>query len=56
MESEPTFGQWLKQRRQELDLTQEALAEATGCSSDSIRKIESGRRRPSRQIADLLAS
>lgn len=49
-----TFGQWLKQRRHELDLTQEAVAEATGCSPDTVRKIESGHRRPSRQIADLL--
>jgi predicted ATPase/transcriptional regulator with XRE-family HTH domain len=50
-----TFGQWLRQRRHELDLTQEAVAEATRCSSDTIRKIESGKRRPSRQIAELLA-
>ncbi len=55
MEIAATFGQWLKQRRHELDLTQEAVAEATGCSPDTIRKIEAGHRRPSRQIADILA-
>lgn len=56
MESASTFGQWLKQRRHELDLTQDTIAEALGCSSDTIRKIESGQRRPSRQIAELLAN
>ena len=55
MDATSTFGQWLKQRRQSLDLTQEAVAEAVNCSIDLIRKIESGRRRPSRQVAVLLA-
>jgi len=50
-----TFGEWLKQRRKQLDLTQEALARQVGCSIAAIKKIESGDRRPSRQIAELLA-
>src|SRR6266571_4420736 len=50
-----TFGLWLKQRRRELDLTQDALAESVGCSTATIEKIESGKRRPSKQIAELLA-
>jgi predicted ATPase/transcriptional regulator with XRE-family HTH domain len=50
-----SFGRWLKDRRRALDLTQESLAEAVGCSVDTIRKVEAGIRRPSRQIADLLA-
>src|SRR4051794_18077730 len=49
------FGQWLKQRRKELDLTQEELAERLGCSKIAIRKLEAGARRPSRQVAELLA-
>src|SRR5688500_3687139 len=49
-----SFGQWLKQRRKALDLTQEDLAERIGCSDVTIRKIEAGVRRPSRQIAELL--
>src|SRR5215831_15503045 len=56
MEITPTFGQWLRQRRHELDLTQEEVANGTGCSSDTIRKLESGKRRPSRQVAELLAN
>ncbi len=49
------FGQWLKLRRTALDLTQWDLAERLGCSRDVIQKIEAATRRPSRQIAELLA-
>ena len=49
------FGQWLKRKRQALDLTQNTFAEEVNCAVDTIRKIELGRRRPSRQLADLLA-
>src|SRR5215211_5810097 len=54
MQEELSFGRRLKQIRHALDLTQEALAEQVGCSVQTIRKIESGERRPSQQIADLL--
>lgn len=50
-----TFGAWLKQRRKQLDLTQDALAQRVGCSLSAIRKIENDQRRPSKQIAELLA-
>ena len=55
MEVGASFGAWLKRRRRQLDLTQEALAEQIGCSVATIQKIESDERRPSRQIAELLA-
>src|SRR5512147_507380 len=51
----PYFSEWLKRRRQELDLTQEQLAQRASCSVFAIRKMESGQRRPSRQLAELLA-
>src|SRR5512134_3220352 len=51
----PCFSEWLKRRRQELDLTQEQLAQRASCSVFAIRKIEMGERRPSRQLAKLLA-
>lgn len=51
-----TFGQWLKGRRKKLDLTQESLANLVGCSLSAIRKIENDERRPSKQIAELLAT
>ena len=49
------FSEWLKRRRQELGLTQEQLARRASCSVFAIRKIEMGERRPSRQLAGLLA-
>ena len=55
MNSETSFGKWLRQRRKALDLTQEVLADRVGCSISAIRKIENDERRPSRQIAGLLA-
>lgn len=51
-----TFGTWIKQRRKRLDLTQETLANLVGCSLSAIRKIENDERRPSKQIAELLAA
>ncbi|HYP42347.1 MAG TPA: tetratricopeptide repeat protein [Chloroflexia bacterium] len=49
------FGQWLKQQRRLLGLTQEQLAERTGCAFETIRKLEAGTRKPSRQMAEVLA-
>jgi len=49
------FSEWIKHRRQEVDLTQEQLAKRACCSVFAIRKIEMGERRPSRQLAELLA-
>jgi predicted ATPase/transcriptional regulator with XRE-family HTH domain len=50
-----SFGRWLKQRRIFYELTQDDLAQLVSCSSETIRKIEAGTRRPSRDIAQLLA-
>lgn len=49
------FSEWLKRRRQQLDLTQEQLARCASCSVFALRKMESGERRPSRQLAGTLA-
>lgn len=49
------FGLWLRQRRKALDLTQEKLAAAIDVSLPTIVKIEAGERRPSREVAELLA-
>lgn len=55
MIGELQFGHWLKEHRRALDLTQEELALSVDCSWETIRKIESGGRRPSKQVAELLA-
>src|SRR6266487_2679813 len=51
-----SLGLWIKRRRKALDLTQDALAALVGCSKDLIAKIEGDARRPSREIATLLAT
>src|ERR1700752_1526973 len=50
-----SFGDWVKRRRKALDLTQQGLAKKVGCSVSLIFKMEADERRPSRQIAELLA-
>jgi predicted ATPase/transcriptional regulator with XRE-family HTH domain len=55
MDAEVSFGAWVGKRRRLLDLTREQLAQCVGCSLSGLRKIESDERRPSRQIAELLA-
>jgi transcriptional regulator with XRE-family HTH domain len=55
MNQEPSFGQFVRQRRRELDLTQEELARRVGCAAITIRKIEADDARPSVQIAERLA-
>lgn len=50
-----TFGQWVKQRRKALGLTQADLAQRVPCSPVMIKKIEANLRIPSLQLAHLLA-
>jgi class 3 adenylate cyclase/DNA-binding XRE family transcriptional regulator len=50
-----SFGYWLRRRRKALDLTQEELAQRVGYALDTIKKIETDARRPSRQLAERLA-
>ncbi len=55
MEVRDSFGAWVIQRRKALDLTREQLARRVGCSVPGLRKIECDERRPSQQMAELLA-
>ncbi len=50
-----SFGEWVQNRRNDLDLTRNELALKVGCSPVTIKKIERDERKPSRQIAELLA-
>ncbi|MDQ5824123.1 MAG: tetratricopeptide repeat protein [Chloroflexota bacterium] len=54
MDASVSFGQWIKQRRKLLDLTQDALARQAGCAVVTLRKIEADEMRPSRQMAENL--
>lgn len=51
-----TFGEWLHQQRNLRRLTREEFADRVGCSVAMLRKIENDERRPSTQIARLMAN
>ena len=53
--AELTFGGWLKQQRKQKSIGPDDLSEQVGCSTITLLKIEAGERRPSRQLALLLA-
>jgi predicted ATPase/transcriptional regulator with XRE-family HTH domain len=55
MDDAPSFGQQLRRRRKAIDITQEELADRVGCARSTIRMIEGGERRASRQLAALIA-
>jgi transcriptional regulator with XRE-family HTH domain len=48
-----SFGEWIKQRRGTIRLTQRELAVDTHCSVPMLKKIESDERRPSPELARL---
>lgn len=50
-----SFGEWVSQRRKSLGITQRDLADRAACGVATIKKIESDERRPSRELAVLLA-
>ena len=50
-----SFGAFVRQRRREMDLTQEELARRVGCAAITLRKIEADDLRASVQIAERLA-
>ncbi len=51
-----SFGRWLSQRRRDLDWTQADLGRRVGCTAAMVRKIEADERKPSLQLAELLAT
>ena len=56
MVSPVTFGEWLRQKRDDLRFTRKEFSERVGCSVSALRKFESDERRPSIQIAELIAN
>ncbi len=55
MTSAIPFGLWVRRRRRALDLTQQQLGQLVSCATITVRKIETGERRPSRTMAERLA-
>ena len=52
--NEERFGDWIKQRRKALDLTQFELAERVNYSLEMIKKVELHQRLPSKTLAQAL--
>jgi len=50
------FGEWLQRQRKQRRLTRDEFAKRVGCSISALQKIEYGERRPSAQIAELMAN
>ena len=48
------FGTWLRGERRRLDLSRQALADRAGCAEITLRRIESGTLRPSKELAHIL--
>jgi predicted ATPase/DNA-binding XRE family transcriptional regulator len=55
MQFAPPFRRWLKQQRKALGLTQAMLASRTHYATVTLRKIEEGRLKPSREMVMQLA-
>src|SRR5438093_6326796 len=49
-----SFGEWLRQHRRMLDLTQQALADQVGCARITLRRIEADALKPSKELAHIL--
>ncbi len=49
------FSLWLRRRRRILNLTQADLAQAIGCSTSAVRKLESGDLLPSAEMTEKMA-
>src|SRR5215213_11994275 len=49
-----SFGKWLRQRRRMLDLSQQALADQSGCARITLSRIEADTLKPSKELAQIL--
>lgn len=54
MQEELLFGIWLRKQRRTLDLTRRAFAKQVGCAEVTLRHIEAGILKPSKELAGIL--
>jgi len=54
MTEEISFGNWLRQRRRILDLTQQDFADLLGCARITLTRIEADTLKPSKQLASII--
>lgn len=56
MDTNPAFGELLRQHRTQLGLSQQALAAVVAASRSLIKEIERGTARPNPELAEVLAA
>ena len=54
MQEEISFGTWLRKQRRALDLSQKSLADQVGCAEVTLRRIETDRLKPSKELANII--
>src|SRR5690242_16382761 len=54
MQEEISFGIWLRKQRRALDLSQQTFANHVGCAEVTLRRIEAGTLKPSKELAEIL--
>src|SRR5688572_7523099 len=54
MQEELSFGVWLRKQRRAFDLTRQAFADRVGCAEVTLRRIEAGTLKPSKELASIL--
>lgn len=54
MQDEISFGSWLHKQRRTLDLTQKAFANQVGCAEVTLRRIEAGSLKPSKELVQMI--
>src|SRR5688500_16262207 len=54
MQEEISFGVWLRKQRRALDLSRQTFADQVGCAEVTLRRIEAGTLKPSKELANLL--
>jgi transcriptional regulator with XRE-family HTH domain len=54
MQEELSFAVWLRKQRRALDLSRQAFADQAGCAEVTLRRIEAGTLKPSRELASII--
>src|SRR5919106_4083265 len=54
MQEEISFGIWLRKQRRALDLTRQAFANHVGCAEVTLRRIEAGTLKPSKELTSII--
>ena len=54
MQDEISFGDWLRKQRRTLDLTRQTFANQVGCAEVTLRRIEAGTLKPSKELAQII--